>query len=71
MTPADRLELLNSLILAVRPHGMLSETVLEPLQTLRDDLAAESASQPVEPSRTKHSHAPKASAPAPSEPDAK
>lgn len=49
MTPSERLALLNQAILAVRPHGMLSEAVLEPLQTLRDDLAAESASPPAEP----------------------
>jgi hypothetical protein len=41
MTPADRIALLNRAILAVRPIGMLAEAVLVPLQTLRDDLAAE------------------------------
>jgi hypothetical protein len=50
LTPAKRLALLNAAILAVRPHGMLAETVLEPLQTLRDDLAAD---KPVKASRAK------------------
>lgn len=42
MTTQERLAALNAAILAVRPHGFLADSVLEPLQTLRDDLAAES-----------------------------
>jgi hypothetical protein len=69
MTPADRIALLNRAILAVRPIGMLAEAVLVPLQTLRDDLAAESppvAPGPVPPRVSPApKDAPKPSAPAP------
>jgi hypothetical protein len=46
LSPAKRLALVNAVILAVRPHGMLAETVLEPLQILRDDLAADKPAKP-------------------------
>lgn len=72
MTPSERVALCDKLILAVRPHGMLAESVLEPLQTLRDDLKAESpvpAPQPVqEPSRAAPADTAKPVATAPSQP---
>lgn len=43
LSTTERLALLNAAILAVRPFGHLAEAALEPLQTLRDDMAGDRA----------------------------